>query len=113
MSDWNEAVEKAAKLADEQTAIFDKLCSNSDDEHQRDRLAARSRASSNIAAEIRSLKRPSVSDGGEWQLVPKEPTVDMLHAWEGVLGKRKHSFRELWDALLSAAPTALKPPVGE
>lgn len=65
------------------------------------------------------LKRPSVSGGGEWQLVPKIPTREMQNAgWAGFhnapVGYDTQHAPEVasaWDRMLAVA-AALKPPVG-
>lgn len=51
---------------------------------------------------------PGVAVPDGWQLVPKEPTREMLDAYVNTLG-RFSSARADWAAMLAAAPTTQEP----
>jgi hypothetical protein len=71
-----------------------------------------------VDREAEALKEPAppAQDGAEWQLVPKEPTDEMLDTYWHYTGESKEmrarthtSARRFWSEMLSASPTPASP----
>ncbi|GGB15293.1 hypothetical protein GCM10011380_00910 [Sphingomonas metalli] len=63
-------------------------------------------AGQRVADEIARLEALRTQGDGEWFLVPREPTTDMIRAAAIVDGQdEQHPYVALWSAMLSAAPT--------